>query len=215
MKLHTRLNSRVNIDKTSTWRLHDFNNLNSGLKKVAVLFALSLFFNLIPKFSTINSKCFDTFASVWLTATARNHSALCRTKKAPTTTISEPIHSVGHHLALLNRGLKYITTITLFRRSLYSESTSLLLKVFARFPEKCSSASKSLNKHAVDSFTCYGFLFFAGRCWKYLPAPPIHFGISTSFPPQPVPSLANKVVGIFDLLSPPANFSKICSKRSH
>ena len=92
---------------------HDFSNVTCGLRKIAVLFAFSMFFYLVPQFSTINSKCFDTFASVWLIATARNHqSALCRTKKAPTTTISEPIHSVGHHLALLNRGFKYITTIT-------------------------------------------------------------------------------------------------------
>lgn len=103
---------------------HDFSNVNCGLKKIAVLSALSMFFYLVRQFSTINSKCFDTSASVWLTATARNHSALCRTKKAPTTAISEPIHSVGHHLASLNRGLKYITTITPFRRILYFESSS-------------------------------------------------------------------------------------------
>ena len=86
---------------------HDFSNLISGLKKIAVLSALSssfdvFFFYLVPQFSTINSNCFDTFASVCLTDTARSHSALCRTKKAPTTTISEPIYSFGHHLALLN-----------------------------------------------------------------------------------------------------------------
>ena len=62
---------------------HDFSNVTCGLKKIAVLSAFSMFFYLAPQFSTINSNCFDTFASVWLTATARNHSALCRTKKAP------------------------------------------------------------------------------------------------------------------------------------
>lgn len=165
---------------------HDFSNVNCGLKKVAVLSALSLFFfYLIPQFSTINSTCFDTFASVWFTATARNHSALCRTKKAPTTTISEPIHFVGHHLALLNRGLKYIFTTDsegFYIPKAAPNAPHCFLQVFARFPKKYSSASNSLNKHAVDSFTCYGFLFFGGRYWKNLPAPSIHFGISTSFP---------------------------------